>query len=145
MINYFMNYGVKGSYNQRRYPVSPAGFAPWAFFRSINVPIRFSWTYETVTFNHGVEGLSPSALSNRIRHYLNFGAFDASPVWALCWQNTCRTAFSGHIEERRGLCGGFRPGRVPHGRFQSSPWPAPAANTACPHTGPRYFAFLPCE
>jgi hypothetical protein len=39
-----------------------------------------------VTFNHGVEGSSPSALTNKIGRFLNFLRFAKPAVWALCWQ-----------------------------------------------------------
>jgi hypothetical protein len=45
-----------------------------------------------VTFNHGIEGSSPSALINEIRHNLNFPDFPKIPVWALCGQIHCRAA-----------------------------------------------------
>jgi hypothetical protein len=50
-----------------------------------------------VTFNHGVEGSSPSALTNKNGRFLNFCPFPLPPVWALCWQIDCRT-FPGHLD-----------------------------------------------
>jgi hypothetical protein len=43
-----------------------------------------------VTFNHGVEGSSPSALTMKSRTEVNFGESGKLPVWALCWQNDYR-------------------------------------------------------
>jgi hypothetical protein len=43
-----------------------------------------------VTFNHGVEGSSPSALTNEIGHNLNFEGFGKATLSALCLQIGCR-------------------------------------------------------
>jgi hypothetical protein len=43
-----------------------------------------------VTFNHGVEGSSPSALTKKINNLSAQLTIQESSVWALCWQIDCR-------------------------------------------------------
>jgi hypothetical protein len=45
-----------------------------------------------VTFNHGVEGSSPSALTNQINGPAAIPQIQKMPVWALFWQIGCRAA-----------------------------------------------------
>jgi hypothetical protein len=47
-----------------------------------------------VTFNHGVEGSSPSALTKEINHLYRNYIFLENPVSALCLQTHCRAALS---------------------------------------------------
>jgi hypothetical protein len=43
-----------------------------------------------VTFNHGVEGSSPSALTNKINTLYQYADSDEAAVSALCLQTSCR-------------------------------------------------------
>src|SRR6202166_3137322 len=51
---------------------------------------RVAQAVEHVTFNHGVEGSSPSALTKQSSTSCISGDLAKSLVWALCGQNDCR-------------------------------------------------------
>jgi hypothetical protein len=51
---------------------------------------RVAQAVEHVTFNHGVAGSSPAALTKQIKYLPEFLLIARKPVWALCGQIDCR-------------------------------------------------------
>src|SRR3954454_8628784 len=68
-----------------------------------------------VTFNHGVEGSSPSALTKKIRHNLDFTGPAEALVWAACGQMSCRVA------QKSAGQGWVAPGPVAWGAWSGNP------------------------
>jgi hypothetical protein len=52
---------------------------------------RVAQPVEHVTFNHGVLGSSPSALTKQIKHLHQISKSSEFSLWALCWQIDCRS------------------------------------------------------
>jgi hypothetical protein len=56
--------------------------------------MRGGESIKPMTFNHGVLGSIPSALTKKIKHLRQNSKFRFKLVWAVCWQISCRAVTS---------------------------------------------------